>query len=188
MTIDQAERRRHRRAAARVVMVVGLRSAATTAALIAAYYLVPVRAKTHTQQVLWLLAALAVFAAIVAFQIRIILNSPHPWQRAVESVTMAVPLFLIVFARIYLTLSTYTSDAFSSNLDRTGSLYFTITVFSTVGFGDITPKTDFARVIVSAQMLLDLVLFGAIIKLLLGAVQRNIATRTAEPPGSNPAT
>jgi hypothetical protein len=101
---------------------------------------------------------------------------------------MAVPLFLIVFARIYLTLSTYTSDAFSSNLDRSGSLYFTITVFSTVGFGDITPKTDFARLIVSAQMLLDLVLFGAIIKLLLGAVQRNIATRTAEPSASNPAT
>jgi voltage-gated potassium channel len=169
-------------------MVVGLRSAATTAALIAAYYLMPVRAKTPTQEVLWLLAALAVFAAIVAFQVRIILNSPHPWGRAVEALAVAVPLFLIVFARIYLTLSTYTSGAFSSNLDRSGSLYFTITVFSTVGFGDITPKTDFARLIVSAQMLLDLVLFGAIVKLLLGAVKRNIATRTAEPPGSNPAT
>lgn len=188
MTIDQAEQRRQRRAAAKVVMVVGLRSAATTAALIAAYYLIPVRAKTHTQQLLWLLAALAVFAAIVAFQLRIILNSPHPRQRAVEGWTMGVPLFLIVFARIYLTLSTYTSDAFSSNLDRSGCLYFTITVFSTVGFGDITPKTGFARLIASAQMLLDLVLFGAIVKLLLGAVQRNIATKTAEPPGSNPTT
>lgn len=188
MTIDQAEQRRQRRAAAKVVMVVGLRSAATTAALIAAYYLIPVRAKTYTQQLLWLLAALAVFAAIVAFQLRIILNSPHPRQRAVEAWTMGVPLFLIVFARIYLTLSTYTSDAFSSNLDRSGSLYFTITVFSTVGFGAITPKTGFARLIVSAQMLLDLVLFGAIVKLLLGAVQRNIATRTAEPPADNPAT
>jgi hypothetical protein len=187
MTINQTEQRRHRRAEARVVLLITLRAVATTAFLFAAYYLAPVRARTPTQELLWLLVALAAFVAIVALQVRSIINTTHPRLRAVEALTMAVPLFLIVFARIYLTLSTYTPDAFSAQMNRTGSMYFTITVFSTVGFGDITPKTDFARLIVCTQMLLDLVVFGAVAKLLLGAVQRNVAKRTPETPSGEPA-
>ena len=182
MTLDQAERRRHRRTQAKVGGTVALRAAATTAVLIGAYYLAPVRAKTQAQELLWLVAALAAFAAIIALQVRMILNSRHPRLRAVEALTVAIPLFLIVFARIYLTVSTATPGAFSANLNHNDSLYFTTTVFSTVGFGDITPKTGFARLLVSTQMLLDLVVFGAVVKLLLGAVQRNIAKRTTEPP------
>jgi hypothetical protein len=187
MTVDQAERRRHRRAEARVVMLVTLRAAATTTALLAAYYLAPVRANTPAQEVVWLLGALAAFVVIVALQVRAIINTTHPRLRAVEALVVAIPLFLIVFARIYLTLSTYTPDSFSAELNRTGSLYFTITTFSTVGFGDITPKTDFARLTVSVQMLLDLVVFGAIAKVLLGAVKLNIAKRNAGSPTSEPA-
>ena len=43
---------------------------------------------------------------------------------------------------------------FSQKLDHSRALYFTITVFSTVGFGDITPTNDAARLAVGAQMLL----------------------------------
>ncbi len=70
-------------------------------------------------------------------------------------------LFLVLFSGVYLALSHNTS-AFTQSLDHTRALYFTISVFSTVGFGDITPRTDTARLIVSAQMLLDLVVIGAV--------------------------
>ena len=116
-----------------------------------------------------------------------IINTTHPRLRAVEALAVVIPLFLIVFARIYLTLATYTPDAFSAELNHNSSLYFTITTFSTVGFGDITPTTDFARLIVSVQMLLDLVVFGAVVKLLLGAVELNIAKRSADDPIIEPA-
>ena len=187
MTINPTDQRRRRRAEARIVALIALRAVVTTTLLFAAYYLAPVRAKTQLQELLWLGAALAAFVAIVALQVRLIINTRHPRLRAVEALTVTVPLFLIVFARIYLTLSTYTPGAFSAQLDRTGSLYFTITVFSTVGFGDISPRIDFARLIVCTQMLLDLVVFGAVAKLLLGAVQRNLANRTPEPPSAEPA-
>jgi hypothetical protein len=36
-------------------------------------------------------------------------------------------------------------------LTRTDALYFTVTVFSTVGFGDITAKTETARLVVTGQ-------------------------------------
>ena len=49
-----------------------------------------------------------------------------------------IPLFLVVFATIYLSLSHTSASNFSEGLDHTRALYFTVTVFSTVGFGDIT--------------------------------------------------
>ena len=50
-----------------------------------------------------------------------------------------------------------------------------MTVFTTVGFGDITPKTDTARLIVSIQMLLDLVVLGAVVQLLIKATKTSLA-------------
>jgi hypothetical protein len=44
-----------------------------------------------------------------------------------------------------------------------------------VGFGDITPKTDPARAVVTVQMLLDLVVIAVVAKLLLGAAGRRSA-------------
>ena len=60
---------------------------------------------------------------------------------------------------------------FSEPLNHTGALYLTITIFSTVGFGDITPEADLARIAVSIQMLLDLVVIGAVVRLLTSAAK-----------------
>ena len=44
-------------------------------------------------------------------------------------------------------------------------------MFSTVGFGDITPRTDSGRILVSLQMLLDLVIIGAVVRILINAAK-----------------
>ena len=46
---------------------------------------------------------------------------------------------------------TISAGNFSEPLTRTDALYFTVTVFSTVGFGDITAKTEAARLVVTGQ-------------------------------------
>ena len=56
-------------------------------------------------------------------------------------------------------------------MDHTGALYLAITVFSTVGFGDITPESELARIVVSVQMLLDLVVIGLVVRLLSTAAK-----------------
>ena len=73
---------------------------------------------------------------------------------------MVIPLFFLAFSTLYLSLSHAKARPFSQPLDHTAALYCSITVFSTVGFGDITPVSHPARIVVSIQMLLDLVVLG----------------------------
>ncbi|MGO9456769.1 MAG: ion channel, partial [Acidimicrobiales bacterium] len=42
---------------------------------------------------------------------------------------------------------------------------------NTVGFGDITAKSDGARLLVTGQMMLDLVVLGVVVKLILNAIK-----------------
>src|SRR5208282_4777456 len=71
-----------------------------------------------------------------------------------------------------------------SLLTRTDSLYFTVTTFSTVGFGDITATSQAARLVVTVQMILDLLVLGLGIRVFIGAVQ---LAREEHPDPAGPA-
>jgi voltage-gated potassium channel len=47
-----------------------------------------------------------------------------------------------------------------------------VTMFSTVGFADITAKTELARLVVTGQMIADLIVLGLTIKVIAGVVRR----------------
>ena len=72
-------------------------------------------------------------------------------------------------------------------MTRTDALYFSVTVFSTVGFGDIAAKSETARVVLIVQMLGDLALLGAGARVLLGAVRRGQQRRSGTDDGNGPA-
>ena len=83
-----------------------------------------------------------------------------------------IPLLILVFASAYVAVADNVSDSFSEDLSRLDAVYFTVTVLATVGFGDISPRSEAARGLVTAQMLVDLVLVGLIAKVLVDAVRR----------------
>ena len=62
---------------------------------------------------------------------------------------------------------------------RCRALYFTVTVFSTVGFGDITPTSDPARAVVMVQMIGDLVFIAVVIRLILEAARGTLGRPSA---------
>ncbi|MGO8862447.1 MAG: potassium channel family protein [Acidimicrobiales bacterium] len=95
---------------------------------------------------------------------------------SVEALGIVIALFLVLFSGIYLAMSHQAARTFTQPLDHIRALDFTITVFSTVGFGDITPRSDASRLIVSAQMLLDLAIIGIAVRLLFNAANRWVAT------------
>ena len=102
-----------------------------------------------------LLAGLLVFAGVMVWQVRKITRSRYPGVQAVEALGLIVPLFLLLFASTYFVMERASAAAFTQPLTRTDALYFTVTVFSTVGFGDISPKSEAARIVLIVQMLGD---------------------------------
>ena len=89
-------------------------------------------------------------------------------RRAVIALAVVLPLFVVLFSWLYLIVSKSNPAAFGTKMSHTEALYFTVTVLSTVGFGDITAKTDPARLLITAQMVSDLILVAIVVKLILG--------------------
>jgi hypothetical protein len=162
-----------------VGLLVVLRIVLTWTALSAAYFLLPAPERAPDARSLTL--QLGVFAVVGAFQVPAIVRSRYPIARAVEALALTVPLFLLIFARIYLETSLHDAGAFNEPLDRTAALYFTVTVFTTVGFGDVVAKTSDARLLVVVQMLMNLAVLGAGIRLLASAARRGVARRGGAP-------
>lgn len=152
-----------------------LRALATTVVMVALYYLLPLDRLSGTQVFVALAAGVAFLVGMIAWQVRAIEASDHPGIRAVQSLASTTPLFLLLFATTYLLLSRGDAATFSEELTKTDALYFTVTIFATVGFGDISAKTETARLVVTTQMLLDLVVLGLGIQVILGAVKRGKA-------------
>ena len=149
-----------------------LRVVTTIAVVTALYYLLPFDRYATGAAVTLLAAGLVAFAALVVFQIRAIIASPFPGLRAIEALAVSVPLFLALFAATYVVMARLSPGSFTAPLTRTDALYFTVTVFSTVGFGDITAKAEAARLVVTGQMIADLVILGLAIKAITSAVRR----------------
>jgi len=149
-----------------------LRIVGSATALVALYYVLPLNHSSARAAVTILVIGLVVFAGLVAGQVRAILRSPFPGLRAIEALTTSVPLFLLLFASTYVVMATMSASNFGERLTHTDGLYFTVTVLSTVGFGDITAKSQAARLVVTGQMIGDLVILGIAIKLIVGAVSR----------------
>ncbi len=157
------------------VVKTGVRALVTAAVLVLLYFVIPVEHRPHQSVVLRLGLALVVFVVVLANEIRLIPGHARPMLRASVAMATIIPLFLVLFSWIYLTMARADPADFGGPLSRISALYFTVTVFSTVGFGDIAPKTDVARLVVTVQMLADLVVVAVVIRLILGAATRGVA-------------
>ena len=158
-----------------------LRAAGSTAALVALYYLLPLNTSVTWFAATMLVTGLVALVVLVIFQVRWIIGSPFPGLRAIEALATSIPLFLLLFAAVYVVLDTDSAGNFSQHLTRTDALYFTVTVFATVGFGDITATTETARLVVTVQMIADLIVLGLGIKVIVGAVTRGRQQRPVPP-------
>jgi voltage-gated potassium channel len=158
-----------------------LHSVLTTAVLLVVYYQAPLDRPLDGITALLFVLGLLLFGVVVAYDVRGILRSEQPRLRAIRALGVAVPLLLVVFAANYCIIAAQDSGSFTEPLSRTDSIYFTVTVFATVGFGDIAPVTELARIMVTVQMVVGLITVGLVAKLVLGAVQVAVTRRARTP-------
>jgi len=157
----------------RQVAVAVSRALLTAAVLVALYYVLPLDAPTSgAEAVVKLALGFVILGGLLAWQLHEIATSDTPGLRALEGLCLAVPLFILLFASTYFLMGEADAAAFSAPLTRTDALYFTVTIFATVGFGDLSAKAEGARLVVTGQMLLDLIILGAGVRIILNAVQR----------------
>jgi hypothetical protein len=157
-----------------------LRMTLSISALLLAYFLIPTRSAGRSADWPWLTLELCVFGVVVGFQVPAIVKAKYPILRAIEALAILVPLYVLIFARIYLSSSIGDPSAFNQPLDKITALYFTVTVLSTVGFGDIVAQANSMRLLVTLQMLLNLVLLGLVFRLLTASARQGVARRRGQ--------
>jgi voltage-gated potassium channel len=165
-----------RRRAARSLLSSGL----VSTFVIVGYFLLPLSSAFTSTTVVLLIAGLVGLSALLAWHLRSILSSPYPRVRAVAALATLVPMFLVLFATAYFVMSRTVPGNFSEPLSRLDSAYYTVTVFATVGFGDITPVTSGARAATTLQMVGDVILVGLVAQVIVGAVRQGVRRRDAQ--------
>ena len=174
----------------RLVSKMLTRSILVALLIVVAYYTLPLDRPADAGLIILIVGLLAL-AGILSWQIRMIVGSPFPRIRAAETLIVGIPLLLVVFASVYYLIGKAQVDSFSESMSKTDAMYFTVTVFSTVGFGDITAKSESARTLVTLQMLFNLVVFGLVAKLIFGAVEmglQRLSAASGKPASGQPAT
>jgi voltage-gated potassium channel len=175
--MDPSQRRR-------LVVWAVVRVVAIAVFVVVAYFAAPVGQDADALGLVVLVAGAIGFVASLVFQVRRIIDSPAPQLRAVEALATTAVLVIVVFAFIYVCMSTSDVGAFSEPITKINGLYFTVTVLATVGFGDIAAETDAARLVVTGQMLLNLLIVGVVVKVIIGASRIGVQRRRDEARGS----
>ncbi len=129
----------------------------------------------------WILSAgLGVTATVIVvpyafWKVARIRQAVHPLGEALAVLSLLVSLVIVGFAGSYYSIALRT-DGFPAIDTRLDALYFTVVTLGTVGYGDIAPRTQSARALVTFQILVNLSLIATLIRL-LGRVAAE--TRTA---------
>ena len=173
-----------------LVVVIGtsvVRILIGSAIVLGALALVPETPNASARLSIGILAAtITVYVVLSHRQIRRVREARYPTLEAMEALVLIAIMFLAVFAGVYVHLSANDPAAFTETLDHFTAFYFALTVLATVGFGDITPVSDPARLVCMIQMGIDLVFIGLLIKVLGGAARQGLQAKGEKDVPANP--
>jgi voltage-gated potassium channel len=169
----------------RLLLRTVLRPILTTTSLLILYYVLPLGDRDVSPTAVTFAIELVLVGVLLSLQVRQISIAEHPRLRAIEALSFSLPLFILMFAAVYYEIARGSPGSFTQDLTRTDSLYFTVTTFASVGFGDITPVSQTTRVLVMIQMVVDLILVGIIAHAIVGAVKTGLRRKQPDVgPGS----
>lgn len=84
---------------------------------------------------------------------------------------LVLELVVVIFASAYYGVAVNRPGEFVGLATRLDALYFSLTTVATVGYGDISAAGQLARLIVSVQLVFNLVFVAALVGLVQGRVR-----------------
>ena len=136
-------------------------------AAIAAYFALPptdLDATNIWAAILLVVVAIAILVVLYLASLRTIGRAEFPVLRALLVIAVFFVTFVLIVAYAYLSLEARYPGQVPGIVTHVDALYFTVTVITTVGFGDISPQGQLARGVATAQMVFTLVFLGALLR------------------------
>ncbi len=158
----------------RSVLAAIARATVATSLLLVGYALMPLRVIADLEPLGGAVIAGTLIIGVVWWQLRAVARAELPQLRAVEALAVTVTVIVVTFAASYLNLSLHDPDAFSEHLGRTSALYFTMTTLATIGYGDIHPVSEHARIGVMVQIVANVVVLGAAARLIIAMARHRV--------------
>ncbi len=158
-----------------------VRAILTLTVLTLAYFQLPFTLISKTSYLTAFLLGATVVLAVLVVQFRHILRSPYPRLRAVEALMTSGPLFIVLFAALHYVIGQLSPAGYTQPMTRLDALYFTVATFATVGYGDLSPVSQAARLAALVQMVCGLFLVGVIARLLLSITQESRGRISPDP-------
>lgn len=148
---------------------------AEVVALVAAYFLVPLEGSLAFRMFCYAVG-LGLVVLVIGRQMRRHFASRNNDIR-IDSLALAIVLTVLLFALTYYTLSTTRSGQFDELTTRVDALYYSLTVATTTGFGDVSAQSQLARVLVSGQLVFNMLIVATAVPLLTRTVRERRAAR-----------
>jgi Ion channel len=154
------------------------------------YFLIPLD-RQYAEIAAGALVIGATFALVplAVHRARRVLTSDQPVLVAAQSLAITLMLLIVSFSSVYFVLGSTHEGQINGIRTKIDALYFTITILSTVGFGDVTATGQAARALVTTQMVVDLVFLAVAIRLFTWALEQrkdDTPNRPTRVPRSTP--
>ena len=161
----------------KAIVLTGFGMVGYVAAILAAYFAMPLSdfgVATLWEAVVLMVVALVAIVLGFFWGLRRVHGARLPLLRVVFLVVVLVTTYVVVLGYVYLSLETRDPGQVPGLSTHLDGLYFTVTMLTTVGFGDISPMGQVARGVSTVQMALNVLLLGAVVR---SAVQVGRAER-----------
>jgi voltage-gated potassium channel len=128
---------------------------------------------------LWLGVAVSLLAiaASIPFLVRrarLVRVSHTPALDALRVIAVFGSVLIVAFASLHYAVATHVADQYTGIATKLDSVYYTVTMLSTVGFGDITADGQLARLLATLNILFNLIALGIGIRLVTHAAQTRV--------------
>jgi len=147
------------RLAASVLGLVGF-----VAAILLAYFALPpdrLDPASAAQALVLVGLAIGLLVLLYARGLRRVSGAARPVMRVLSMLIVFFVVLVVLFSYVYLSMEARRPGQIPGLDTHIDALYFTVTMLTTVGFGDISPAGQTARAVATGQMVFNLVFLGA---------------------------